>query len=290
LAIPFNVLPEKTICSLASKLPSLGYWTIQKLPFIRKDLDSANIENFTAEEYGAIIFIVSFINSLLIGLILTLLNIALKLNIIFLVILISITIFIFSFISLVLYPKINAKKRIRDIDSNLIPALRHLLIEMKSGVTLFQSMRSVSREYGEVSKEFLKIVDSIETGMDESKALKEAGRKVPSQKFRKILWQIGNTLVTGADIVKELDDLVQELRRGHVEDIKKYTQELNPLTMLYMVIGIVLPALGISLINLFLSFLSINIPMIFIWLVPVFLAIFNIFFIYSIRSRIPMIY
>jgi len=288
--IPFSILPEETARTLASKTQSLGYWIIQKIPFIKQDLEFANLETFTHEEYGSIIFITALINCILIGLILTLVELTFKLNIGYLILIISIAIFISSFLSLLFYPKIKAKKRIKNIDIKLIPALRHLLIEMRSGVTLFQSMKSISVGYGEVSKEFLKIVDNIETGRDESKTLKEAGSKIPSQKFRKVLWQIGNALVTGSDMVKELDDLVQELRRGHVEDIKKYTQELNPLTMMYMVMGIVLPALGISLLNLFLSFLNISIPSILLWLIPVFLAIFNIFFIYTIKSRIPMVY
>ncbi len=291
MTVPFSILPEKTAKVLAAKTQSLGYWIIQKIPFIKEDMGYANFKDFTEEEYGSIIIITSILNFVMIGLIFLLIELAFNLNIPYtLIIGIPTAILIFTLISLIFYPKIKAKKRIRNIDMNLIPALRHLLIEMRSGVTLFQSMKSISTGYGEVSNEFLKIVDSIETGADESQTLKEAGRKLPSQKFRKVLWQIGNALVTGSDMVKELEDLVQELRREHVEDIKKYTQELNPLTMLYMVMGIVLPALGISLLNLFLSFLNVSIPSIVLWLIPAFLAIFNIFFIYSIKSRIPMIY
>src|SRR3989344_1733043 len=57
------------------------------------------------------------------------------------------------------FPSVKAKGRAKRMEQEIVFAGRHMLIELKSGVPLFDSMLGISRDYGEVSLEFNKIVE-----------------------------------------------------------------------------------------------------------------------------------
>ena len=87
-------------------------------------------------------------------------------------------------------------------------------------------------------------------------ALEELARDNPSLHFRRIMWQIVNSLNSGADIgstVKEIvDNIVAEQRTA----IKKYGSELNPLALFYMILVVIFPTLGIIFLLVLFSFVG----------------------------------
>ncbi len=88
---------------------------------------------------------------------------------------------------------------VREIESNLIFALRTILVQIKSGVSLFDSLYSISsgKRYGELGAELKEAVDNISTGVSEEVALQELAVKNPNPYLRKVLWQIVNGMKAG---------------------------------------------------------------------------------------------
>jgi pilus assembly protein TadC len=164
-----------------------------------------------------------------------------------------------------------------------------MLIELKSGVSLFEAMKSVTVGYGEVSREFKEITDHVEGGVPEIVALNDASARNPSFKFRRAIWQISNALSVGSDVTVGLQDMINDLTKEKLDDIKRYGQELNPWTMVYMMAAVIVPSLGMSMLSILLSFLNVPIPKILYPGVVFYLILFQIFFISFVRSRRPVI-
>jgi len=152
------------------------------------------------------------------------------------------SLFVFSY--LMRYPKFIALRRIKKLEKDLLNSLEHILIEIKSGVPLFNAMIGVTEGYGEVSDEFKIAVKEINAGIPEIKALERASLRNPSLHFRRSLWQITNAMKAGSDIASALEAIVINLTQEQIIAIRKYGQELSPYTLIYMLIAIIMPTLG----------------------------------------------
>jgi pilus assembly protein TadC len=289
MRIPFSILPAPLVISLAKKMIGIGNLVSALTPSLKTDLLQADIK-LTPKEYGAVTFIVAASNMVIIGGLFTLIDFLAPPDLSLLVIGACLIIGGASFFSVVMMPKVVSTRRVRALDNNLIPSLRQLLIEVKSGVTLFQAMSSVTEGYGEVSVEFKRIVEHISVGTSESEALNEASKRNPSFKFRRVLWHISNSLTVGSDISVSLSDMIDELAKEKMDDIRRYGQELNPWTMMYMMLAVVIPSLGITIAAIILSFLNIALPKLLVLPgVIIFLMLFQMFFINFVKSRRPVV-
>lgn len=161
-----------------------------------------------------------------------------------------------SFIYCMYYPIVKAKMRARNIDQELVFAGRHLLIELKSGVPLFDALLGVTRDYGEVSNEFNKIVEKVTLGMPLGVALHDVAEGNPSQFFRRLLLQMANSLASGSDVSVALESSLEQISREQIIAIKAYGQKLNPLVMFFMIFGIIMPSLGVAFMIILSSFLG----------------------------------
>jgi pilus assembly protein TadC len=89
--------------------------------------------------------------------------------------------FIFSFFisfSQLAYPRVFNSRREKDIEKNLIFALEDILIQLNSGIPLFDILTNISMsDYGELSSEFQKAVKRIGAGEPESEVLAELSSK-----------------------------------------------------------------------------------------------------------------
>jgi hypothetical protein len=94
----------------------------------------------------------------------------------------------------------------------------------------------------------------------------------------------------GSDIAISLSDMIDELSKEKMDDIRRYGQELNPWTMMYMMLAVVIPSLGITIAAIILSFLNISMPKNLVLPgVIVFLILFQVFFINFVKSRRPVV-
>ncbi|MEM4348038.1 MAG: type II secretion system F family protein [Candidatus Anstonellaceae archaeon] len=163
---------------------------------------------------------------------------------------------VLSFLYLMQFPKAKASIRAKKIDQELVFAGRHMLIELKSGVPLFDAMLGISQDYGEVSVEFNKIVEKVTLGVPLGVALHEVAENNPSQHFKRVVLQMANSLSSGADIAVALEAVLDQISKEQLIELKAYGQKLNPLVMFFMIFGIILPSLGIAFMIILVSFLG----------------------------------
>ncbi len=150
-------------------------------------------------------------------------------------------------------------------------------------------MVSVTEGYGAVSEEFQKIVSEINAGEDEINALENAVLRNPSQKFRRGIWQIINALRSGSDISNTLESLVDTLIEQQILEVEKYGEELNPYTLIYMLMAIIMPSLGMTFVMMLTTFTGTEISNNMFYGVLIVLAIFQVFFINLVSSKRPQV-
>ena len=275
--IPFLPFPTKNVIKMSQSFRGLGEKVQKMFPFLEKDLDLAAI-GIKVEDYCAIIvftFIFYFIIfALLITALLSKFILSFtKIGPVFIPhylivgIVVGLAVALLFGVQLIAYPKMVIKKRIRAIDSNLVFALRSMLVQIRSGVSLFNalSMISNSNRFGELSVVLKKAVDKITTGTSEDVALREVATNNPSNYLRKAIWQITNGLKAGADISDVLSESVSSIVREQQIGIEKYGSSLRILSLMYLMIGVIIPALGITFLIVIGSFPKIEISEMLFW-------------------------
>ncbi len=287
MQIPFVPLKLRKAVKASKPLLFLGEIVSKSMPSLKLNLYQADIP-LTPREYVALaLFSAGFYFVLLSVLTFSVGIIAGSHSLLFPVFVGALFSFV-VYIYLINYPKLMTARKTRELEKELITALQHILIEVKSGVPLFNALISVSEGYGKISLEFKRIVKEVNTGVEESEALDEASRRNPSIHFRRALWQIVNTLRSGSDITKALESIVNELIRDHVRAIRNYGQELNPYVMVYMLVAVILPTLGITFLVIISSFSGITVPKIIFPAIIVAIAMFQFFYMGIIKTKRPI--
>ena len=157
------------------------------------------------------------------------------------------------------YPRLKIGSKERNVDKDVLYAGRDMLIALKSGVPLFNAMANVTKNYGVASLEFAKIIEKIESGVPAELALQESSDMNTSRPFRQMLLQIITSMRSGSDIALALEVVLNQISQEQVIALKRYGQKLNPLTMFYMLFGIILPSLGIAIGIILTSFVSLKV-------------------------------
>ncbi len=291
--IPFVPFPLNKASTYARNLGLMGLGTrVSKLfPQLSLYLYQSEAE-FDNDEYTTIALFTGLFWLVLIFTLGILLSFIVKLpsNYLFIILGSSFAVFSLSFFYIMLYPKVLITRRTRAIEKNLLFALRHLLIQVKSGIPLFDSLASVARSnYGLVSQEFNAVIRKISTGIGDVNALEELALKNPSLYFRRALWQISNAVRAGADISNTLETIITNLSNEQRILVRKYGAQLNPLAFLYMMFGVIIPSLGIALLITLSSFTGIAIKTYFFWGILGFLILFKFNFLGIVKSRRPSV-
>lgn len=178
-------------------------------------------------------------------------------------------------------------KREKEIDRDVLFAGRFLLVKLNSGRPLINSIMDASSSYGVASKFFQEIVRDIDMGTPMEEALENAYKTTPSKRFRKILFQISNSLKIGVDISAPLEATLEEITQEQLIEIQRYGKKLNSIVMFYMLIAIVVPSLGITLFSIVASLISIKMDMGIFTVVLFALAIIQVMFISVFKSIRP---
>ena len=178
---------------------------------------------------------------------------------IFLGLALGIALSIIIFTQQLYFPKLKAYRRIKRLDTDLLASLRTMLIQINSGVSLFDALVTVGQQhFGEVSVEFKKVVESINGGTPQVQALEEMVLKNPSPYFQQALWQIINGMKAGSTINSVLSTVIDNITKEELIQIEKYGAQLNPLAMFYMIIAVIMPALSITFILAISSFIQLS--------------------------------
>ncbi|OYT53562.1 MAG: hypothetical protein B6U72_05515 [Candidatus Altiarchaeales archaeon ex4484_2] len=176
------------------------------------------------------------------------------------------------------------------IDKDLGYMLRDMSVQLSAGIPLFNVLENISvGGYGECSKMADEIVDAIESGMSMTDALNDYGLISPSDYMRRILGQIANALKTGSDLSSALDIIGWSIQLDRENKIAQYGQELAIIGLMYMVLIIVMPSMGVTLFIILSNFFGILVTSQHLYASALLVVGMEMFFISIIRSRRPTI-
>ncbi len=144
-------------------------------------------------------------------------------------------------------PKSIIAKRRRELDQEVLFAGRFLLVKVHSGRPLLNALIEGSQSYGVASKYFKEIVEDINLGTPIEKALDNAVKYSPSDKYRRILFQINTAMKVGIDVSIPLSNVIEEITAEQLTEIQRYGKKLNSLALFYMLLAIVLPSIGMAI-------------------------------------------
>ncbi len=287
-SIPIVPLPMERALEIAKKFRFLGERFVNSVPHLKKSLYQAEMD-INPVLYVSLAVFTGIFYSVFMGMVIGLISIVATGSIGILAPLLALVFLFIPFWYVNFYPALLAKRRVKDLEKNLLFALRHLLIEVRSGVPLFDAMVGVSSGYGSVSREFRKIVDEINSGREQEDVLNDAAKRSPSLHFRRALWQVVNALQGGSDVSKALEAITDNFADKQMNKINQYGEELNPWTMMYMIMAVILPSIGITFLIILSSLTGMAVPDILFPLVIFCLAMFQFFFMGFVKSKRPSV-
>ena len=194
---------------------------------------------------------------------------------------------VFGTFTAINYPKIRAKRISRELEKDLPYALRHMLIEVRSGISLYESMVSVSQGYGEASEEFNRIIKDINGGKPQIEALEDSIVRNPSEQYRRAMWQMINALKSGTDVSNTLESLVQSMIKQQKLEVKRYGKELNPYILVYLMIAVIMPSLGVTFLIVLSTFTGVGLDEFAFYQILGGLILFQLFFMNFVKSKRP---
>jgi len=286
--IPFNPFPLEFTLGFARKFLSAGNRVTLMFPFLEKELRQAEI-NIDKEAYGAAMLLLSiFYFALGFFIVFAFASRLAPASALPAALVLGFAFAFLIFIQLAFYPKIMLKKKVRDVERNLIFGIRTLLVEIKSGVTLFDSIGIVAEgDNGQVSTEFKRAIEKIETGTFQEDALEEMAEMNPSLFFRRAIWQLVNGLKAGSDISTVMTALVETLTKEKENQVRRYGNSLKLLSLLYMMLGAIIPALGLTFLIILSTFPQISIKENVFWGLLIFIGIGQFMYLGIIKSARP---
>lgn len=287
VTIPFSFLPPKVLLRFSDYFMALGAKVNKAFPYLQLELDRANLK-IEARRYLAMCLLASSFLFLFIGIMFTIFLAKIDKGVLgFVLALLFVLLVLFMQLN---YPKIVAARRIRKLEQELLASLRAIMIHLNSGVPLFDTMVIIShQQFGEVSTEFKKTVQKINAGVPVIQALESMALQNPSLYFRRTIWQLINGMKAGANVTVVLESTIENLSKEQIIQIEKYGSQLNPLAMFYMIVAIIMPALGMVLLLVMASFMGLSEIMLktLFWGLLGVVAFFQVMFSGIIKSKRP---
>lgn len=288
MKLPYSVLPIRILRRISLFRP-IGNKIAKRFPSLSIQLRQAK-SDMGKEEYVT----VSITNALMVFVFLLILFNIIQIYLKFQVVVVSVfaagAISLFILGNSLIYPNLIVKRRVRNIERNLLSALQDFLAQINSGVPIFNVLVNISNaDYGEVSKEFGKAVREINAGKSQIEALADLGAANPSVFFRRTLWQISNGLTSGANMVTVVQESFKTLADEQVVQIQEYGSRLSPLSMFYMLIAVIMPILAVTFIIILSTLISLppTLMQFMLWGLFALIIFIQIMFLGLIKSRRP---
>lgn len=177
----------------------------------------------------------------------------------------------------------------RLVDQEIVYAGRFLIIELESGVPLYNTFQNLARNYPYVGRYFQEVVDHINLGTSTEAAINEIIEYVPSDALRKLLWQILNSLRTGSEISDSLAVAIDHIVREQRIQVVEYGRKLNPLAMFYMMVAVILPSLGTTMVIVMATFIGFKLGLLILLVAAAGLTFIQFMFLAMIRSQRPAV-
>ena len=290
--IPLLPFPIPKAMKISRRFLGIGETLSHMFPGTAFHLEQSGFD-FDEREWMAMAFFTALFYFLILSCPLALFTIAAKVEVVKALGISFLVGFVIGFVSMIylaMYPKLSVTRKTKQIEKYLPYGLHHLLIEVRSGVPLYNSLVSIAQSnYGMFSSEMKRAVNEINTGKSEIAALEMLAKDNPSLYFRRVIWQMVNALKSGADIGQTIKQIVDNLSEEQRISIKKYGAQLNPLALMYMIFCVIFPTLGITFLLVISSFIGIGIDVQYLLLgILGFLVMFQFMLIGLIKSRRPV--
>lgn len=254
--IPFLLISFKLMERLGKRLGGIGKILIVLQPGLRTTILKLGYD-FSAETY----VVGSLFSSLIYGLIFSLLTAGMMLlrpdavEPERTVAAAGFAITALFFLLHLIYPRIMLKKIAAMENKDLLFALREIIMDVDSGIPLFESMKNVATGgYRQVSVACDIVIREIETGTSEVEALKHLALRTESEYTKRTVWQMVNALESGASMKNALSGLADALEAANYREIRNYSTNLNFMLLMYMLVAAVVPSLGVTFMVLLSAF------------------------------------
>jgi len=292
--LPFLPLPEEKAIKISrEKFGWFGRAMVKLFPALQKNLAQARFQisdkDYLSLTFFSSLFMLFFLFSTVFLLFIILgeefqasLNYAITFGVIA-----SLSAFIYA----LMRPKIRSGVRKQMIERDLPFALRHILLKIRSGSTLYEAISSVAKaDYGIVSQEFREVVSEVKTGISFKDSLKNLAVRTSSDVLRVVLWQLINAVETGANLEEIIRQIVNSTTEFQKAQISGYVNELNFWTMMYMALAVIGPSLGAAFIIFATALLGLELPSYTVFLLLFLIVFFEYSFIKFVKSRRTMVY
>ncbi|MCW1309486.1 MAG: type II secretion system F family protein [Candidatus Nanoarchaeia archaeon] len=291
--LPTLLVPVNVVLPHIKRFRGLSSTLVKFVPQLDLQLKQAEIEIDVIDFLSLVIFTAIYNFFIFFGIVFLISFLIFKeINIMYLIasLLTALVMRIGNIFLLLSYPNLQALKRSRLLEKDLLFAMRDLYIKLKSGIILYDALVDISLgDYGEVSKEFGKAVREMNAGVEQIEALEKLAIGNPSIFFRRIIWQIANAMRSGADIADTLNAIIANLSSEQRVRLRNFSSELNPLAMVYMMFTIIMPCMGITFIIILSSFSQFPITEGIFYAILLFLIFAQVMFMNVIKSRRPVI-
>ena len=292
--ISLLLIPLKISKKISKRLIGIGAVLGRIVPGLNYDLEKTDID-LSQEEYMAICLINCFFIFILFSGLLFFLSYYIRLKTLSQSLILSLgmgfALFILFFILLSKYPNILAKKKAEQIEKNLVFALKDVLLQISSGVSLYNALVNVSKaNYGLISKELEKVAKQVNSGKPMDKALEGLAITSESEYLRKMVWQLVNTLRAGASLKGALKTIIKNLTIEQKTKIRDYAKELNMWSLMYMLFAVAIPTIGSTMIVILSSFGGMGISKAFFITFIIICFIVQFILIGLIKTRRPMVH
>ncbi|PIU22288.1 MAG: hypothetical protein COT14_01925 [Candidatus Diapherotrites archaeon CG08_land_8_20_14_0_20_30_16] len=206
------------------------------------ELYSADI-NYSVSQYLAIASVSVFLFNLVV--IIALFSVFLLLGVSFLIpLILCIFFFIGGAFFALKYPSMIAKKRAKEIDTNLPFALRHMATLLRAGVDLYKVVRTVAvSDYGVLSQELTKTIMEVEEGQDIKDALRALSLRTKSFALKNAINHLLRALKSGGNLSEIMTTIADDVSYQLSADIDTFSGKLNFLGVIYIFVGIVVPVM-----------------------------------------------
>ncbi|MFH1770383.1 MAG: type II secretion system F family protein [archaeon] len=195
--------------------------------------------------------------------------------------------FMFVFITLMKTASARAIKKQKEIDREVLFAGRFLLVKLNSGKPLISALIDASKSYGVANHYFKSIVHEIDLGTPLEDALFKSIKFCPSEKMKKILFQIISAIKIGIDISVPLQSTLDQIAEEQLLEIKRYGKKLSSVTMFYMLGAVVMPSLGLTMFVIIASIVNFQADTTLFLTISFFLIVIELIFISIFRSIRP---
>lgn len=145
---------------------------------------------------------------------------------------------------------VQIRKQARELDSDLLFVSEYFLVSLESGLPLGNAIQGLSKLQRPGAKFFKKIYTEFKTGKDLESALMEGSKNCASDSLKILLKRLKDSLSIGVDLKTVLENFIEESAEKKIIEIRGFSKKLNPLVMMYLLVGVVMPSLGVTFLML----------------------------------------